>query len=105
MGDQGHEEDKYYSLDKIVSISATAGALSSFFLAFAILLLSPLVYTIVTADRLVRGSLLSIFFGGLSQIALSLVFVFLFVFLKAIPEVLYLLVEIEEGINPQSSDG
>ena len=105
MGEQEHGEDKYYSLDKIVSISAAASTFSWFFLALAILLLSPLIYTIATSNPLLSGSLLSIVFGALSQIGLSLIFVFFFIFLRAIPEVLYLLVEIEEGINPQSPDG
>ncbi|HLC05845.1 MAG TPA: hypothetical protein VJK02_22650 [Anaerolineales bacterium] len=104
MGNQVHEEDKYYSLDRVVSISATASTFSWFFLVFAILLLSPLVYTIATAGPSLSGSLLSVVFGALSQIALSLVFIFFFIFLRAISEVLYLLVEIEEGINPQSPD-
>jgi len=101
MTNQVQEEDKYYSLDRIVSTSAIASTLSWLFLIFAILLLSPLVYTLATGG-FSQDSLLSLFFGGLSQVAFSLVFVFFFVFLRAISETLYLLLEIEEGVNPQS---
>ncbi len=105
MSEQVQEEGKYYGVDRIVSISTTANTLSWIFLAIAILLLVPLIYTIATIDPLLSGALLSVVFGAISQIALSLIFVFIFVFLRAISEVLYLLLEIEEGINPKSPIG
>lgn len=104
MENPAEEQDKYYSLDRITSISTTASTVAWVFLAIAALLLVPLIYTLATSDLMASGTLLSILFGGITQIALALVFVFFFIILRAISEILYLLLDIEEGINPPATE-
>jgi hypothetical protein len=105
MNVEEREHDKYYDIDRIISISTTARTLSWFFLLFAILLFIPFIYSMFTAVSFQLQLFISIIFDAIVQISLSLVLLFFWVFLRATSESLYLLLEIEEGLNPNSSEG
>jgi len=102
MSDQTQEVDRYFDLDRVISISTTARNASWVFLVVSLLLLIPMFYNFFSIQQFDFNILISLFFNAIGQIGLALVLFFFFIVLRALSEALYLLLDIEDGIKSRS---
>lgn len=102
MSEQTQEVDRYFDLDRVISISTTARNASWVFLVVSLLLLIPMFYNFFSIQQFNFNILVSVFFNAIGQIGLALVLFFFFIVLRALSEALYLLLDIEDGIKSRS---
>lgn len=102
MSEQTQEVDRYFDLDRVISISTTARNASWVFLVISLLLLIPMFYNFFSIQQFNFNILVSVFFNAIGQIGLALVLFFFFIVLRALSEALYLLLDIEDGIKSRS---